>query len=712
MADFKTQRARLLNARQRRDAADDELRAARARLAQVRARLAALGREGRATSKGEEGRELLRAEETLTQEIEESAALVARHESAVAAEINSLFKLGGPQRLASAMNDALPCLLLPVRLETKFMTSPTGARELWVRIFPDDIAVETHEEPLTEGEVAAGQIFWEETWRAGGDAAREEAAWRALVSKFGAARAAWVAKALEPAGQPPSSPLPEGAELEPPPSFPVPAPNESAWSRAPRTRVMPDCFVVAAYIGGAKMHEVVGRPVPDPLVLGPDPNAVQGFDETETELRVDPALEWLTDFDRAEEVGMAVRVPLNADEAERGFDRVIALGLRFSSDPADAQKRVEQLFDSHHYTDGLAVVRQGTPTNNTEAAGAGARRALADARVLLEAKAAGAAADPVSLTACRELRQALLAASLFGLPEAVPATAVEATLGARDALVTQAAVGAATLAAREREADALLAAAADALQTPDARAESYSEAARAIFGRSFRLLPRFTPQNAAELRLAVASSASLLAGAPPLAVEEWLQGLTKVRPKLAAYDAARVLADAFGHAPDGLTPVQLPHEANARWLALELAPGQEVAGDRLLLAMQFDSGYQGDAAGQSGLLVDEWVETIPNREETTGVVFHFDRPNTEPPQTLLLAVTPQLTGGWQWDDLLDTLNETLDLAKKRAVEPDALARTGYTQLLPALMTAVTRHLTTISLDFAMNLSASLYKDAE
>jgi hypothetical protein len=353
-----------------------------------------------------------------------------------------------------------------------------------------------------------------------------------------------------------------------------------------------------------------------------------------------------------------------------------------------------------------------TRVGQSGGAGTGARRALADARGLLEAKAAAAASDPVSAAACRELREALLAASLFGLPEAVPATAVEATLEARDALVAQAAVVAATLDARAREADALLAAAADDAQTPDARAESYSEAARAVFGRSFGLLPRFTPQNTSELGLAVTSSASLLAGAPPLAVEEWLQGLTKVRPKLAAYDAARVLADAFEHAPDGLTPVQLPHEAGARWLALELAPGQEVAGDRLLLAMQFGPGYQGDAAGQSGLLVDEWVETIPNREETTGVAFHFDRPNTEPPQTLLLAVTPQLTGGWQWDDLLATLNETLDLAKKRAVEPDALARTGYAQLLPALMTAVTRHLTTISLDFAMNVSASLYQDAE
>ena len=372
MTDFPKQRKRLRDARQRRDEADQQLRAARARLARVRARLAALAREGRATTDDAEGNALLRDEETLRQEIEERAALLARQELIGAGELEALLALDPPQRLVAAMSDATPCLLLPVRLETKFMVTPSGRRELWVRIFPDDIAVETHEEPLTHDEVNAGKTFWEETWRAGADAAGEEAAWRLLVSKFGAPRAAWVATVMEPQGQRPIERLPDGKPLEPPPVFPEPALNEAPWSRAPRTRVLPDCFVITAYIGGAKMHEVVGRPIPDPLVLGPDPTATgQGFDEAETDLHVDPALEWLTDFGKAEAVGMAVRIPLTVDEAERGFDRLLALGLRFSADPAEAQKRVEQLFDSHHYTDGLAIVRQGTPTNNTEAAGSG-----------------------------------------------------------------------------------------------------------------------------------------------------------------------------------------------------------------------------------------------------------------------------------------------------------------------------------------------------
>ena len=62
---------------------------------------------------------------------------------------------------------------------------------------------------------------------------------------------------------------------------------------------------------------------------------------------------------------------------------------------------------------------------------------------------------------------------------------------------------------------------------------------------------------------------------------------------------------------------------------------------------------------QCGLLLDEWTEVIPGKEETTGITFHYDRPNSEPPQVLLLAVSPALKGGWQWNDLIDTLREVM-----------------------------------------------------
>jgi hypothetical protein len=92
---------------------------------------------------------------------------------------------------------------------------------------------------------------------------------------------------------------------------------------------------------------------------------------------------------------------------------------------------------------------------------------------------------------------------------------------------------------------------------------------------------------------------------------------------------------------------------------------------------------------QAGLVIDEWSELIPNRVETTGIAVHYNQPNTEPPQTLLLAVSPNLDGKWSWTDLVEVVADTFDRARRRGVEPDHLVATAYAQLLPAVITSVT-----------------------
>ena len=68
----------------------------------------------------------------------------------------------------------VPAVLLPVRVETRFVT--TGGRpELLVRIYPDEVHVDEHEPELTDDELAWGRAFWEQTWRAGtGDVGRRQ----------------------------------------------------------------------------------------------------------------------------------------------------------------------------------------------------------------------------------------------------------------------------------------------------------------------------------------------------------------------------------------------------------------------------------------------------------------------------------------------------------------------------------------------------------
>ena len=98
------------------------------------------------------------------------------------------------------------------------------------------------------------------------------------------------------------------------------------------------------------------------------------------------------------------------------------------------------------------------------------------------------------------------------------------------------------------------------------------------------------------------------------------------------------------------------------------------------------------------------MEKLPSKEETTGIAFNYDEPDTEPPQTMLLAVTPVKTGRWTWDDVVDTVNDTLDMAKKRSMHPATFEDTGYGQVLPAVMAAVTyQNKGTISTDFRNNM---------
>lgn len=78
----------------------------------------------------------------------------------------------------------------------------------------------------------------------------------------------------------------------------------------------------------------------------------------------------------------------------------------------------------------------------------------------------------------------------------------------------------------------------------------------------------------------------------------------------------------------------------------------------------------------SGLHIDQWVERIPAEEQMTGVTYHFNAPQSRPPQVLLLA-GPPAEGQWSYDLLLATLRDTLDWARTRAVAPETLQKFGH-----------------------------------
>jgi hypothetical protein len=76
-----------------------------------------------------------------------------------------------PELNQPLLSSEQPLLLLPVRLETRFFALPDGTEELRVRVYPDQIHVDTHEPALSSEEKRWGAHFWEQTWRAGHDEA-------------------------------------------------------------------------------------------------------------------------------------------------------------------------------------------------------------------------------------------------------------------------------------------------------------------------------------------------------------------------------------------------------------------------------------------------------------------------------------------------------------------------------------------------------------
>ena len=89
---------------------------------------------------------------------------------------------------------------------------------------------------------------------------------------------------------------------------------------------------------------------------------------------------------------------------------------------------------------------------------------------------------------------------------------------------------------------------------------------------------------------------------------------------------------------------------------------------------------------------------MPSATETTGISFQYDQPNAAPPQTILVAVPPEIDSPWTLWSLQQVLLETLDLARIRAVDPDALDEVGH--YLPALYFACNPAGDTVSTDFA------------
>ena len=181
-----------------------------------------------------------------------------------------------------------------------------------------------------------------------------------------------------------------------------------------------------------------------------------------------------------------------------------------------------------------------------------------------------------------------------------------------------------------------------------------SKLAQILLGAGFPVMPKFNYQNSKDIasafrdRKKILTYYSNLSGLPDAIIpDDWFHGVSEVRQRTGQWELARSLAETHSNADLSLQPIQLPYRKNDNWLAVQF-PKEDADGktfgittDTISCAVFGADAFQTNSP-QSGLLIDEWSETIPVDTETSGIAFNYNQPDSMPPQALLLAVYPGL----------------------------------------------------------------------
>lgn len=218
------------------------------------------------------------------------------------------------------MNTNTPILLLPIKIETRFIELVDSSKELWVRVFPDRVFLDSFEPRLTVKEVKAIKKYINNP---------DENTWGELVAAYGVYRATYLIS--------------------------TDAENQKILTKAEEAnltldyvypkKVLPDSFVFYLYDK-------------DGAIINPE--GYKGLEITENlELFQEKgATSWIENFYEAISKGVGMKIPIEEEE----FSKLIVVGHNQSSSSED----VQELFKKHQYTDGFSILEYGTPTNNTD----------------------------------------------------------------------------------------------------------------------------------------------------------------------------------------------------------------------------------------------------------------------------------------------------------------------------------------------------------
>ncbi|HSI77290.1 MAG TPA: hypothetical protein VK957_15430, partial [Lunatimonas sp.] len=205
----------------------------------------------------------------------------------------------------------IPILLFPLKLETRFVKD-----ELWIRAFPDEAFLQSHDPTLTKEEKIDALEFKQQS-----STEQKRLAWEKLVTKYGVFRSSWIAQI-------------SGEELDSQASSETKEKEPSFYFKW-----LPDRLVFYLYKEGDQTPTYKA----DGSVIDRKGLTVLGEGD-----------EWLQDFNRAIQAGMGIKIKINPTDTK--FEKVIVSGFRHDNDPLVPVNGLADLFDNHTYTEGFSFL--------------------------------------------------------------------------------------------------------------------------------------------------------------------------------------------------------------------------------------------------------------------------------------------------------------------------------------------------------------------
>jgi hypothetical protein len=301
---------------------------------------------------------------------------------------------------------------------------------------------------------------------------------------------------------------------------------------------------------------------------------------------------------------------------------------------------------------------------------------------------------PAPLTAQRNAATALAAplllASQFGIEEAGSEGGVSMDPERFAFLIEKAETVAAQLEKRINSVNQIL----DELPVDESQQyQQLQQAAKALLGGDPLVYPSVELNNPGVLQTALDQRKQLL-HTDADTIDNWLGEAALVRKPLRYFRQVAMLRELHATVADtSQEPMvtQLPFVPQLPWIGHSVKESQlekmtpELRPNTSIVLETPADFKVGEAF--TGVLLDEWSELVPSSTTDTGLAFQYDQPNTEPPQAMLLAISPVEGGNWRWEYLIGAVEDALQMSRSRLVTHEHLKKQNkvFGDILPALV---------------------------